>query len=222
MLPIIALMRRYCERFVNAQDPSMCAELLANDYVMNFAGRQYLGRADGYEPAVKRLFVTFPDLHITMHELLTDGDRLATRFTLCGHSTRHGGNQAAWGGIAIYTWDGTRFTSVWVEEDHHLARRQLHSGECWPPDQRPGPPDPWSARPASPPSEQVLHAATGWLGKGGDGRLGDGATVDALLVVGSRFAFHTSHPNVKIAGMASITADHAVSAVSIFSDGGTP
>ena len=99
--PIVALMRRYCDGFVNAQDPSMCASLMSDDYELRLAGREFIGRAEGYEPAVGPLFAQFPDLTVTMHEMLTDGSRLATRFTLRGTSTRHGGNSSAWGGVAI-------------------------------------------------------------------------------------------------------------------------
>ncbi|HEY1972256.1 MAG TPA: nuclear transport factor 2 family protein [Pseudonocardia sp.] len=219
---VVALMRRYCEEFVNAHDPTMCARLMADDYRLHLAGRDYLGRAAGYEPAVVPLFAQFPDLHITMHEMLTDGDRLATRFTLRGRSTRHGGNRAAWGGVALYTYDGDRLTSVWVEEDHHLARVQLHSGTYQPPAQPAGPPDPWTAARPAPPSPGATGAASRWLLAGGDGRLGANPGTDALLVVGRRFAFHTTSATVHVAGMATIQPDGSVRDVSTFSDGGTP
>jgi predicted ester cyclase len=219
VIPIVALMRRYCDEFVNAQDPSRCVSLMSDDYRLHLAGREYVGRAEGYEPAVGPLFAQFPDLHVTIHEMLTDGSRLATRFTLCATSTRHGGNRAAWGGVAIYTWDGSRYTSVWVEEDHHLAREQLRSGVFAPPDQLPGPADPWAAV-AGTAGDGVAEVAGEWLAGGGDGLLGTPVTVDALLVVGPRFAFHTSSPAVHVSGMAGVDDGGRVCAVSTFSDGG--
>ncbi len=221
MIPIVALMRRYCDEFVNARDPSMCARLMSDDYVLHLAGRQYVGRATGYEPAVVPLFAQFPDLTIAMHEMLTDGSRLATRFTLCGSSTRHGGNRAAWGGVALYTWNGERFSGVWVEEDHHLSRVQLRSGKFEPPVQQPGPEDPWAAT-AVPPAHGATEAATRWLRTGGDVRLGAEPHVDALLVSGDRFAFHTTSATVHVSGMATVRGDGTVDAVDTFSDGGTP
>jgi predicted ester cyclase len=221
VIPIVALMRRYCDEFVNARDPSMCAELMSDDYELRLAGREYIGRATGYEPAVGPLFARFPDLGITMHEMLTDGSRLATRFTLRGTSTRHDGNRAAWGGVAIYTWDGTRLTSVWVEEDHHLSRVQLRSGQLELPVQQPGPADPWSAT-ALPPADRAEEVATRWLSSGGDGRLGACARVDALLVSGDRFAFHTTSATVHVSGMATAYGDGTVAEVDTFSDGGAP
>jgi predicted ester cyclase len=214
-------MRRYCDEFVNAQDPSMCATLMSDDYVLHLAGREFVGRATGYEPAVGPLFEQFPDLAITMHEILTDGSRLATRFTLRGTSTRHGGNRSAWGGVAIYTWDGERFTSVWVEEDHHLSGAQLRSGQLEVPVQHPGPADPWSAE-ALPGTGGATEVATRWLCSGGEGRLGDGPGVDALLVSGARFAFHTTSSTVHVSGMATALGDGAVVDVDTFTDGGTP
>jgi predicted ester cyclase len=221
VIPVVALMRRYCEEFVNARDPSMCARLMSEDYVLHLAGREYVGRATGYEPAVGPLFAQFPDLSITMHEMLTDGSRLATRFTLRGTSTRHDGNRTAWGGVAIYSWDGDRLTSVWVEEDHHLARSQLRSGTCVVPVQRPGPADPWAVA-ALPAAAGAMEVATGWLSAGGDGRLGAGARVDVLLVSGHRFAFHTTSDTVHVSGMATAHEDGSVTEVDTFSDGGVP
>lgn len=221
MIPIVALMRRYCDEFVNARNPAMCAELMSEDYVLHLAGREYVGRATGYEPAVGPLFAQFPDLAITMHELLTDGSRLATRFTLRGTSTRHGGNRAAWGGVAVYTWNGERFTSVWVEEDHHLSQAQLRSGEYAVPVQQPGPADPWSVE-ALEPGPGATEVAGTWLAHGGDGRLGAGARVDALLVSGDRFAFHTTSATVHASGMATVHGDGTVTGVDVFTDGGTP
>ena len=218
----MALMRRYRDEFVNAQDPSRCASLLSEDYRLHRAGREYVGRAEGYEPAVGPLFAQFPDLHLTIHELLTDGSRLATRFTLDAHSTRHDGRRAAWGGVAVYTWDGSRYTSVWVEEDHHLARQQLRTGVYAPPSQLPGPADPFEAAVASAAEPGVAEAASAWLSAGGDGRLGADPVVDTLLVVGRRFAFHTSSASVHVSGMAGVLEDGRVVDVSTFSDGGNP
>lgn len=121
----------------------------------------------------------------------------------------------------MYTWDGARLSNVWVEEDHHLARIQLRSGRYALPKQLPGPADPWSMQ-SAPPAEGATDAAARWLASGGDGRLGGPVTVDALLVVGDRFGFHSTSPTVHVAGMASVGADGSIEGVSIFSDGGTP
>jgi hypothetical protein len=220
MIPIVGLMRRYCEEFINARDPGVCADLMVEAYRQRFAGHVFSDRSV-YEPLVADLFVKFPDLRITMHEILTDGDRLATRFTLAGSSTRHGGNKAAWGGIALYRWDGRRLTGCWVEEDQRSGREQLRSGVFELPDQAPGPADPFAARPV-PPEPGVLETARSWLARGGDGRLGSAPTIDELIVSGRRFAFHTSSATVRVSGMASVGGAGPVTEVSTFSDGGTP
>lgn len=220
MLPIVALMHRYCEEYVNAQNPDLCEQLMVEGYLQRFAGHVFDDRSV-YVPLVVDLFVKFPDLRVTMHEILTDGDRLATRFTLRGSSTRHGGNKAAWGGIALYRWNGERLTECWVEEDQRSGRAQLRSGILEVPEQEPGPADPFAARPV-PPGPGVLAAAGSWLAGGGEGRLGAAATVDELIVSGRRFAFHTSSATVRVAGMATVDATGAVTHVSTFTDGGTP
>lgn len=221
MSGIVELLRVYCGEFVNAHDPSRCVDLMADGYLLHMAGREIRGRGADYEPSVTELFAQFPDLHVQMHEILTDGDRLATRFTLSGTSTRHGGRAAAWGGVALYDWDGRRLTECWVEEDHHLARVQLRSGDCEHPAQEAVIEDPWVVE-ATEPADGVLDTAQKWLEAGGDGRLGADPTINRLLASGHRFAFHTSSATVHVSGMAGVAWDGSVHAVNTFSDGREP
>jgi len=221
MLPIVALVRRFSEDFLNAHNADVPLELLIEDYRLMVAGTKLPGGAAGYHRAARNLFEQFPDLRFTMHEVITDGSRVATRFSVEGSSTRHSGNKAAWGGCGIYGFDGERFTECWVEEDHDRARRQLRSGGFEPLHQPPGPPDPFTARPTQP-GDGVTDAAISWLVGGGGERLGSTVQVDALLVTGDRFAFHTSSPSVHVSGMATAQPDGSVRDISTFSDGGTP
>ena len=73
---------------------------------------------------------------------------------------------------------------------------------------------------AAPPADGVIEAATAWLTAGGDGRLGPEPTIDRLLAVGRRFAFHTSSTVTHVSGMASIAADGSVHEITTHSDGG--
>lgn len=216
----VELVRRYCENFVNKQDPSLCPELLVENYRLTIAGQTITDRDHGYKPLIAPLFAVFPDLHITLFELITDGPQVATRFTLQGSSTRHEGRTAAWGGVAIYGFDGRRFTSCWVEEDHHLMRAQLREGRIRVPEQPPAP-DPWSAEP-TPPDAEAARIARAWLTQDAATVVGREARLDALLVAGRRFAFHTTSPSVHVAGMATVDGSGAVTDLICFTNGELP
>jgi hypothetical protein len=208
-MSIVELMRSYCDEFVNVQNARKCEELMVEDYLLNFAGKRYRGRADTYEPLVDGLFDQFPDLHLPIHEMFTDGDSVATRFTLQGGSTRHGGNKAAWGGVAQYGWDGSRLTEVWVEEGYRAARQQLRTGQLEVPQHSRGPRDLAAVEPGAP-EPGVLDAATGWLRNGGNGLVERESTINRLLAVGRDFAFHASGAARAVSGMATVAADGSV------------
>ena len=109
-------MRRYIEDYVNPHDVSVCEEIMTPDYVVHIGGRHLAGRDDLYIPAAAANFVNFPDLHLVVHEVVTNGDRFAFRFTEIG--THLDGAACRWAGIGVYRWDGTRLVENFVEQDH--------------------------------------------------------------------------------------------------------
>ena len=109
-------MRRYIEDYVNPHDMSVCEEIMTPDYVVHIGGRHLAGRDDRYIPAAAANFVNFPDLHLVVHEVVTNGDRFAFRFTEIG--THLDGAACRWAGIGVYRWDGTRLVENYVEQDH--------------------------------------------------------------------------------------------------------
>src|SRR5690606_15985147 len=77
--PYVALMRRYCVDYTTAHDPSVCDEIMSEDYEITIAGRS-LGMAD-YRRVVATTFRRFPTLMLTVHDMVLSGDRLAMRFS---------------------------------------------------------------------------------------------------------------------------------------------
>jgi predicted ester cyclase len=128
MEPFVALMRRYCVDYTNAQDLSVCDELMVPSYTLHMGGYHLTGRDEAYKSAVAAQFEQFPGLCLTVHELAASGDRLAMRFSEHGASARHGGNAAAWSGLGLYRWNGERLVENFVEQDYYARRRQLISG----------------------------------------------------------------------------------------------
>ena len=117
---------------------------MVEDYTLHMGPHRVVGRDGNYRRAAERQFGQYPGLGFTVHDLLTNGDRIALRFSEHGRSARMG-SCAVWGGISTYRWDGERLTECWVEQDYYARRRQLDAGISNPVE----PPaiDPWSSGP---------------------------------------------------------------------------
>lgn len=125
MNDFVALMRRYCNNYTNCQDFAACDEVMVPDYTLHMGTFDLAGRDEHYKPATRKQFEQFPGLCLTVHGLITNGERLLMHFSEHGASVRHGGATAAWGGIGLYKWNGERLTENYVEQDYYSRRRQL-------------------------------------------------------------------------------------------------
>ncbi len=172
MEPFAALMRTYCIDYTNSHDLSVCDSIMEPDYVVRICGMA-LERDASYKPSVETVFSRFPALGLVVHELVTNGDRLAMRFSEHGASAT--GELACWAGIGLYDWNGERLTSCRVEQDFWSQRRQLDTGV---PDALEAPHlDPWSTTRAVPPDERAEQVVRAWLDSG-DLADADGGRID--------------------------------------------
>lgn len=209
MHPFVALIRRYVVDYTNRHDVRVCDDLMVPEYALRMGIHEVLGRDDAYKPAAQRQFDQFPGLVLTVNEVVTDGERLAMRFTEHGGSVRHGGRTAAWRGIGVYEWDADRLVRNYVEQDYLARRRQLASGLADGID--PPAVDPWGTAP-EPADVAAEEVVTAWLDAGFPDRpegvsLDDGTvaagepwpvdpsevSVDILFSAGERVAFHGRH-----------------------------
>ena len=199
MEPLVALLRRYVVDYTNRHDTSVCGQLMEPDYMLRMGPHVVAGRDEAYLPAVRAQFDQFPGLGLTVHEIVTNGDRLAMRFSEHGASVRHGGAVAVWGGLGLYAWNGRRLVSNWVEQDYLARRRQLAAGV--PGAVEPPAPAPWDTV-ARPPDRVAEAAVRAWLAAGRPGtgvRVDDGTDrvqlvdvergIDDLFSAGDRVAF---------------------------------
>lgn len=202
MDPFVRLMRRYVVDYTNRQDTGVCVELMEPEYTLRMGPHVLAGREDRYVPAARKQFGQFPGLCLTVHEIVTNGGRLAMRFSEHGASVRHGGARASWQGIGLYRWNGVRLLECQVEQDYLARRRQLASGVA-----DPVPPPavaPWDTMPApaDPGAEKVVRE---WIEAGLPGdvvRFDDGASaglqdgpvrvVDDLFSAGRSVAFRVT------------------------------
>lgn len=161
MDPFVSLMRTYCIDYTNSHDLSVCDSIMEQDYVVHITG-MHLERDTAYKPSVETVFERFPNLGLVVHELVTNGDRLAMRFS--EHGATPDGKLACWSGIALYDWNGSRLTSCRVEQDFWSQRRQLRTGSPDPLD----PPhlDPWTTTSAEASDPRVEAVVRSWLARG--------------------------------------------------------
>ena len=159
----LQLMKRYVVDYTNSHDQTETAGIMEADYLLRMGEHVVSGRDGAYATATRRQFEQFPGLGLTVHEIHTSGERLVMRFSEHGASVRHAGARAAWGGIALYSWNGSRLTANWVEQDYLSRAAQLASGVAHPVE--PPAVAPWDTSPAAP-EERAVHVVRDWLEAG--------------------------------------------------------
>jgi hypothetical protein len=186
----------------------VCDEIMAPEYVVHISGFD-LPRDAAYKPAVTRVFARFPGLQLQVHELVTNGERLAMRFSEHGAAADAGGRFAAWGGIGLYRWNGRQLLENFVEQDFLAQEQQLATGVPAPLESPHL--DPWLGTRAEPASAEAEAVVRAWLAKG-DLRAAANAVIDGswhgapapsplevesvevndLFSAGGRVAFHVT------------------------------
>jgi predicted ester cyclase len=155
------LLREFAVDLLSSRDLRVIDRLMHADYRLNIGGISIAGREQAYRPAIAALFEQFPDLGVTVHDVLLAPSAAALRFTEHGTAARPAGRAAAWGGIAMFRIEGGRLCEGWAEEDYYARRRQFKTGMADP--IRPAHPSPWSV-PCEAPDESTREAVLRWLG----------------------------------------------------------
>jgi len=135
------LVWRLFEEVINTGDLNRADALVDRDFVEhNPAPGQGTG-LDGFKLLMAMLRAAFPDLRITIDELVAEDDKVSVRLTARG--THEGtfagvpatGNRVAWEGISMLRISEGRIAERWFHADTAGLMRQL-GGEA----QAPGPP----------------------------------------------------------------------------------
>ncbi len=224
----VRLMKHYVIDYTNRNDQSQTVHIMEPDYELRMGDHRLQGRDGPYHAATAKQMDQFPNLCLTVHEIVSSGERLAMRFSEHGASRLHDGRRCAWGGIGLYAWNGSKLVSNRVEQDYFSRRRQLRTGEPLPVDHPALAPWNESAAAPDPAAEAIVRA---WLESGAlantPGVLLDdewaGAAVSPLIdqihveiedlfSCGNAVAFHVAQhgrfvPDAELAGPAG-TATH--------------
>lgn len=192
-VPVLASrLRRYCFAYTASHDPSVCDDIMIEDYTLHMGEFEIRGRDDNYKPAAEKQYRQFPGLGMSVHDLLITPERAALHFSEYGLSVLSG-TTAAWSGISMYHWDGDRLTDCRVEQDYYSRRRQLQSGE---PNRIDAPAhDPW-ASPIQQPDAQVEAVTREWLSRGGLVTLAIGSTDDEPVASAARIVL--DQPEIEV------------------------
>ena len=126
-----ALVRRFFDEMLNQGNTDVGDELFAVDAVdhAGFPG-QVAGR-EGFKQAVRMVYAAFPDIHYTAEDMIAEGDRVATRWSLRG--THMGeflgipptGKQVTVTGINVLRFAGGQIVECWETWDQFGLRQQL-------------------------------------------------------------------------------------------------
>jgi steroid delta-isomerase-like uncharacterized protein len=130
-----AVVRRLVEEVYNRGDVRLLSELVAAGHVGHEAIGDHYG-PEGVQVVVLELRAAFPDLRVTLEDLVAEGDRVVRRFTLRGahagpfQGIPPSGQRVAVGGIGIDRLADGKLAESWVSLDALALLRQVEAGSA--------------------------------------------------------------------------------------------
>lgn len=126
-----AIVRRYVEEAVNQHNLEVLDEIFAPDFIDRTAPPDQASGIEGLKQFFAMMDSGFPDFHVTVEDLIAEGDRVAVRFIFNG--THQGefmgiaptGEQVTMQGIDILRIADSRIVELWGQEDMLGMMQQL-------------------------------------------------------------------------------------------------
>lgn len=139
-----ALVRRLFDEVINAGDLARAGEFVADGFVEHNPTPGQAPGVEGFEGVIGMLHSAFPDLHITIEDLVAEGEKVSVRLTVRG--THRGvfqgipstDRRVEWAGISILRIADGKVAERWFQSDVLGLRQQL--GAIPPPGPPPGRP----------------------------------------------------------------------------------
>jgi steroid delta-isomerase-like uncharacterized protein len=78
-----AIVRRVIDEMVNKGNLEVADEVLASDYIYHFPTHEING-PEGLKEFISMMRTAFPDLHVTIEDLIAEGDTVGARFIMRG------------------------------------------------------------------------------------------------------------------------------------------
>jgi predicted ester cyclase len=126
-----ALVRRYVEEFVDQSNFDLSEEIFAPNFVRYDAGPDQVSRVEDLKHFFAMLHSGFPGFQSTIEDLLSEGDKVALRFTFRGiHQGEFmdiapTGKEVTMSGIDILRIADGKLVEMWNQEDVLSMMRQL-------------------------------------------------------------------------------------------------
>jgi len=126
-----AIARRWVEEIWDKGSVAAMDELLAANFVFNYAAPGGASDREGYERTVTMYHTVSPDMHYAVDDIVTEGDKVAVRWT--GQGTHKGdlmgiaptGKQVTITGISILRIAGGKIVEEWGEMNLLGALQEL-------------------------------------------------------------------------------------------------
>ena len=127
-----ALVRRVMAELVNTGNTVLVDELVAPGFVRHdLGGGPDIVGPEGVKLLVAALRAAFPDIQMTIEDIIAEGDKLVVRYTARG--THSGGIQGiaptgrkvTWAGINIYRGESGKVVETWQLSDRLGLMQQL-------------------------------------------------------------------------------------------------
>jgi steroid delta-isomerase-like uncharacterized protein len=125
-----ATVRRWVDEVWNGGNLGLADQLMSADYVLHVGPQRLIGPA-GFKQLCAPYRSAFPDMQVTVHDLIAEGDRVVWRFTASGTQTGELVGVAPTGkrmeieGIVISRFAGEKWVEDWGSWDVFGMMQQL-------------------------------------------------------------------------------------------------
>jgi steroid delta-isomerase-like uncharacterized protein len=128
-----AVVQRYVDEMQNAHSLDNIEEIFAEDFVDHMAssGGLFVGGMDGLKRGYAAFLNAFPDLQVTVEDIIAEGDKVVAFKTLTGtHRGTHlgippTGKRVTYQIISIYRIKDGKIAAYWGLQDEISLKRQL-------------------------------------------------------------------------------------------------
>jgi steroid delta-isomerase-like uncharacterized protein len=130
-MPYETLLHRWFDEVWNQKREESIDEMMTEDVIIHGLGEEPIVGRENFKPFFRSFSSAFPDVHITVEDVLTDGDKMSCRCVVRGTHTGDGLGFAATnqkveftGGGLCHLRDG-KFSEVWNEFDFLRMNTQM-------------------------------------------------------------------------------------------------
>ncbi|MBI4203170.1 MAG: ester cyclase [Chloroflexi bacterium] len=127
-----AIVRRFFDEIINGRDMALAERLIAADFTDHPQQPDASPGLAGFLQFAVMVVTAFPDLYVTVEDMIAEGDKVAARVTVRG--THKGllmgrvaptGKAAEWTGVDIFRIAGGKIAERWTQRDLLGLMQQL-------------------------------------------------------------------------------------------------